>query len=292
VSPAVESRYLVGPETAANGESRPTEEDRVFNFLLDKIRRNRNVDFSRYRRTALKRRINHRLRLSGCRDYWDYLMLLNRDVTEYDRLMEFFRDTDVFDLLRTAVVPEIINRKKHGRVRKIRAWSCGTAYGQEAYSLAILFCEVLGHRIDDVDVKILATDIDKSALEEAPWGSYNDSALRRISPHLVYKYFTRVGKRYMVNDKPRSLVEFKYHDIASGRSMSGMDLVLCRNLLIYFEKDLQESVLQNLVSALDPGGFLVLGKIETIPIQKPEDLEVVNLRERVYRRSSSRTLAS
>ena len=250
------------------------------------------MDFSRYRHTALKRRINYRLRLTGCRDYWDYQMLLNRDVTEYDRLMEFltvkvsefFRDTDVFDLLRETVVPEIVNRKMSDGVNRIRAWSCGTAHGQEAYSLAILFCEVLGRRIADFDMEILATDIDKKALEEAPWGSYDGSALRRISPHLVCKYFTRVGERYMVNDKPRSLVEFKYHDIVSGRSMSGMDLVLCRNLLIYFEKDLQERVLRRLLDALDPGGFLVLGKIETIPPRKPEDLEVVNLRERVYRK--------
>jgi chemotaxis methyl-accepting protein methylase len=92
----------------------------MFNFLLDKIRRNRNVDFSRYRQRALERRLKHRLRLAGCTDYSDYLMLLNKDPGEYDRLMElltikvseFFRDTDVFDLLQEATVPEIIRRKK------------------------------------------------------------------------------------------------------------------------------------------------------------------------------------
>jgi chemotaxis protein methyltransferase CheR len=149
---------------------------------------------------------------------------------------------------------------------------------------AILFCEVLGRRIDDFDVKILATDIDKNALERSPWDSYDASALRRMSPHLVSKYFTRLGDRYMVNDKPRSLVQFRYHDVVSGRGMRAIDLVLCRNLLIYFEKDLQQTVLHKLFAALNPGGFLVLGKTESMPLEKPGDIEAVDLRQRIYRK--------
>jgi len=111
------------------------KDDGEFRFLLDKIRRNRNIDLSEYRRPVLERRIQHRLHQAGCANYWDYIMLLNRDVEEYDRLIEtltikvsgFFRDPKVFELLGNVVVPEIISRKQTETVKKIRAWSCGSA---------------------------------------------------------------------------------------------------------------------------------------------------------------------
>jgi chemotaxis protein methyltransferase CheR len=150
--------------------------------------------------------------------------------------------------------------------------------------MAILFCEVLGTDLDGFDIKILATDIDKDALEKAPWGSYDRTSLRKISPHLLFKYFTRFGDRYILSDKARSLVSFNYHDIVSGNTFSGMDLVLCRNLLIYFQKELQKTILQNLHAALNPGGFFVLGKTETLPPQMFDCFDVVDLRERIYRK--------
>jgi chemotaxis protein methyltransferase CheR len=268
------------------------EDDREFNFLLDKIMRNRNIDFSQYRREVLKRRIQHRLHLTKCGNYLDYIMLLNRDLQEYDRLIEcltikvseFFRDPTVFELLGGLIIPEIIARKQTHGNKKIRAWSCGAAFGQEAYSLAILFCEALGRRLEDFDIKILATDIDKDALEKAPWGSYGRAALRRMEDHLLFKYFTRLKDRYVVSDKARALVTFEYHDLVSDNTMFGMDLVLCRNLLIYFTKELQERALQNINTALNPGGFLILGKTESLLSQMHDYFEAIDLRERIYRK--------
>jgi len=132
------------------------QDDREFKFILDKIKRNRNIDFSQYRPQVLKRRILHRLHVTGCETYWDYILLLNRDPEEYNRLIgsltikvsEFFRDSGVFDLLAEAVIPEIIAQKKARGSRKIRAWSCGAAFGQEAYSVTILFCEALGSKLN------------------------------------------------------------------------------------------------------------------------------------------------
>jgi chemotaxis protein methyltransferase CheR len=270
------------------------KDGREFTFLLDKIRRNRNLDFSEYRRPVLERRIQHRLYQTRCTTYWDYIMLLNREPGEYDRLMEtltikvsgFFRDPRVFELLGNMIVPEIISRNQAGIVKKIRAWSCGSAFGQEAYSLAILFYEALGQRLNDFDIQILATDIDKNTLAEAQWGSYDRKALNKISPLLLFKYFTRTGNRYIVNDRVRSLVKFRYHDIVTGNTISGLDLVLCRNLLIYFQKELQEKILHKLHTALNPGGFLVIGNTESIPPPMRELFDVVSLRERIYRKNS------
>ena len=193
-------------------------------------------------------------------------------------------------MLRNKIIHEIVSQKQAEGAKKIRAWSCGTASGQEAYSIAILFREALGNRTKDFDIKILGTDIDKDTLEKAPWGSYDKRTLRKMGPHILFKYFTRFQDRYVVSDRVRVLVSFKRHDIVSGIQKRGMDLVLCRNLLIYFEKELQEQVLNNLHTALNPGGFLILGKTETIPEQMRDYFEVVDLTERIYRKESALTV--
>ena len=271
------------------------EDDRQYKFLLDKLMRNTNIDFNGYRPQFVKRRLQNRLNSAGCNNYWEYISLLNKDPKEYDRLIEtltikesyFFRDTEVFKLLENGIIPELVSQKQAEGAKKIRAWSCGTAFGQEAYSMAILLREVLGNRTKDFDIKILATDIDKDTLERAPWGSYDKRALRKMAPHLLFKYFTRFQDRYVVSDRVRVLVSFEHHDIVSGIPKRGMDLVLCRNLLIYFEKELQEKVLHNLYAALNPGGFLILGKTETITKQMRDYFNVVDLRERIYRKESA-----
>ncbi len=267
--------------------------DREFMFILDKVKRNRNIDFRQYRPAVLKNRVQNRLHATKCGNYWDYIMLLNREPEEYDRLIEsltikvsqFFRNPEVFEFLGNEIIPEIISRNEAGGSRKIRAWSCGSAFGEEAYSLAILFCEALGKRATDSRVNVLATDIDGKVIKEAPWGSYDRKALGEMKAHILFKYFSRVRDRYVVADVPRSLVSFKRHDIVGESPMSGMNLVLCRNLLIYFEEELKEKVFHNLYGALSPGGFLVLGKVEGINNQLEEHFEVVNMRERVYRKS-------
>jgi len=269
------------------------EYDRDFKFLLDKIMRNRNIDFSQYRQQILKRRIRHRLHLAGCATYWDYILLLNRDPQEYDHIIEsltikvseFFRNPTVFQVLGDEIIPEIVSQKQARGAKTIRAWSCGAAFGQEAYSMAILFCEALGRKLDGFDIRVLATDIDKNALEEAHWGSYDKTALRKMKTHLLFKYFTRLQDRYVVSDRARSLVTFMHHDIVSGSPQSGMDLVLCRNLLIYFQKELQEKTLCNIHSALKPDGFLVLGNTETITPQMFDYFQVVDLTKRIYRKN-------
>ena len=271
------------------------ENDREYKFLLDKIMRNTNIDFSEYRPHLLKRRVQHRLRIAGCDSYWDYVSLLNKEPSEYDKLIEsltikesyFFRDTNVFELLKNEIIPEIIHQKQVDGANEIRVWSCGMAHGQEAYSIAILLCEALGGRMKDFDIRISATDIDKDALEEAPWGSYDKRALRNMASHLLFKYFTRVQDRYVVSDRVRVLVDFHRHDIVLGLEKRDMDLVLCRNLLIYFEKGLQEKTVRNLHSALNPGGFLILGKSETLPERVRGHFEIIDLAERVYRENST-----
>ncbi len=266
------------------------ENEREFQFLLDKIKRNRNLDFREYRTAVLERRIQYRMHLAGCGSYWDYVLLLNRDPGEYDRLIElltikvseFFRDPTVFDIIGSKIIPDIVEQKQNRGLKRIHAWSCGSAFGQEAYSMAILFCEAIGRRLDCFDIKILATDIDKSSLEKAQWASYDREALKKVKPHILFKYFTRFQDNYIVNDIVRDLVRFRHHDLILDGQKFNTDLVLCRNLLIYFEKALQEKALRNLYNAMNVGGFLILGKTETIPSNITDLFHVVDLKERVY----------
>ncbi|MEE9167900.1 MAG: protein-glutamate O-methyltransferase CheR [Candidatus Neomarinimicrobiota bacterium] len=266
------------------------EIEKEFKFLLDKVRRNRNLDFSHYRPQVLKRRIEHRLHLTQCATYLDYIMLLNKDPQEYDRLIEsltikvseFFRDPPVFDLLGEVIIPEVISQKEKQGGKRIRAWSCGSALGQEAFSMAILFCENLGNRLNDYDVQIIGTDIDQNALEQAAWSSYESKALGKMKPHLLYKYFTRFDDDYIVNDRVRALVTFRYHDVVSGNPMSEVDLVLCRNLLIYFERELQEEALYNIHSAMKSDGLLILGMTETLPVPMVDYFEAIDPIIRAY----------
>jgi chemotaxis methyl-accepting protein methylase len=266
------------------------ENDRDFQFLLDKIKRNRNLDFREYRTSVLTRRIQYRMLLAGCGSYWDYVLLLNRDPEEYDRLIEtltikvsdFFRDPSVFNIIGSKIIPEIVDRKQNRGLKSIYAWSCGSAFGQEAYSMAILFCEALSRKLECFDINILATDIDKSSLEKAKWAAYSAEAVKKVRPHILFKYFTRFQDNYIVNDIVRSLVSFRHHDLILDRQELRMDLVLCRNLLIYFEKALQEKAIRNLYSAMNAGGFLVLGKTETMPSIITDLFHVVDLKERVY----------
>ncbi|MEK7274177.1 MAG: protein-glutamate O-methyltransferase CheR [Candidatus Desantisbacteria bacterium] len=270
----------------------PIPIDRELMFLLDKIKRNRNIDFSQYQTHTLKNRIQNRLHVTNCHSYWDYILLLNKEPEEYDLLINsltikvssFFRNTKTFELLRNSVIPEIISYKQAQGCKRICAWSCGAALGQEAYSMAILFCEALANHLNDYDLNILATDIDQQTLKKAPWVAYDKKALSDIKPYLLFKYFTRTGESYAVSDRLRSMITFKCHDVTSNNQRSGMDLILCRNLLIYFQKGLQERVLNNLYAALNPHGFLVLGKAESLASSLNGLLEVVDVGERVFQK--------
>jgi chemotaxis methyl-accepting protein methylase len=167
---------------------------------------------------------------------------------------------------------------------RMRAWSCGAAFGQEAYSLAMLLCEFLGGNMPDFDVRILATDIDRVAIEKARWASYDKDAMSGVGMSLLFKYFTRLGDSYVVSDRARALVTFRCHDVVSDKPGRGMDLVLCRNLLIYLERDLQATALENVYTSMRPGGYLVLGATENIGPNMSQRFEVIDRKARIYRK--------
>jgi len=258
-----------------------------FPELLEKIHAEAGWDFRHYKKTSLKRRISLRLNAHNISSYSDYHSVLESNPQEYGRLFstvtikvsEFFREPEVFDLLRELMPPFISSDEG------VRAWSCACAHGEEAYSLGILLADSFGEEKLD-NVRIFATDIDEGAIDIARKGVYREEYLQNLSYLIREKNFIISEGGYRVKYGIKDLVRFGRLDIVKDAPISKMDIILCRNLLIYFEKELQNRVLEKLDFALKPGGILVLGRAETLPPSLSSRYKEVREKSRVYRRAS------
>lgn len=235
-------------------------------MLLEKIFSERGWDFSNYKKSSMRRRILKRLSAAGASSFKDYCALLDRDPSEYTRLFsnltvkvsEFFRDPPVFEFLDEEV------RRDFSPAEGVRAWCCGCACGEEAYSLAILLSEFLG--ADALrHTKIFATDLDNEAVDAARTGRYREESVTNVSAERRDRYFFRDDGCYKVKYNVRNLVKFGSLDIVRSPSISKVNILFCRNVFIYFNKTLQEKVFEKLDYAINPGGLLVLGKVEVVP---------------------------
>ncbi len=239
--------------------------DNGLTLLLEKVYAEKGWDFRGYKRTTLSRRVGKLLHASRSSSYGEYSDLLDRDPSEYHRLFssvtikvsEFFREPEVFDTLLRLLRTELAGAP-------IKAWCCGCAYGEEAYSLGILFSEAMPADVF-ASSRIFATDIDCDALEQARRAAYREDAVVNVPQGLRDKYFNLSDGLLRVGANLRSLVRFGTLDIIQSPSIKGVNVLFCRNVFIYFNKPLQESVFQKLDYALKVGGMLVMGKAEVLP---------------------------
>ncbi|MCA1754153.1 MAG: hypothetical protein LC641_05525 [Spirochaeta sp.] len=174
----------------------------------------------------------------------------------------FFRDAEAFDIIKQRIISEIINSKEAGQ--PIRIWVAGCSTGEEAYGLAILFDQYCHNNYINNNIKIFATDIDKDAIEFAAHGAYPESIAADAPPSVLQKYFVKKGERYHVVPRIREMVVFAYHNIFKDPPFRSIDLISCRNLLIYLQPVLQNRVISNFQFSLKKEGFLFLGSSETI----------------------------
>jgi two-component system CheB/CheR fusion protein len=266
--------------------------EKNLDLLFERVKKHRGMDFSLYRRGTVERRLQSRLRATGCSTYSDYLRYLEEKPAEYDRLIhvitinvtEFFRDPEVFHLLQTKVIPEIIRFKEERNARTIRVWSAGTSCGEEAYGVAILFLEELQEKIRDFHLKIYGTDVDSDCILAAKKGVYLPENLKQLPRELREKYFQRTEEGYAVTEEIKRRTSFKVHNLVSDPLLTHIDLILCRNVLIYFTRPLQEAVQGLFFKALREGGFLVLGRVESLCNWRLENFNVIDIRERIYRK--------
>ncbi|HYE50180.1 MAG TPA: chemotaxis protein CheB [Azospirillaceae bacterium] len=236
-------------------------------LVLARVEELTGVDFSGYKPSTLRRRLARRVMAAGVPDTQGYLELLHQEPAEAQRFVKealisvtaFFRDAEIFEQVRP-VVDEIVARKRDGQ--SVRVWVPGCATGEEVYSLAILIQEAIRHQKRRLHVQIFATDIDEQAMAQARQGTYAEAALDPIPADMRERYFQRHGPQYLVTKELRDCVIFARHDVTRDTPFVRIDLVSCRNLLIYMTHDLQRDVLSSFHFALNADGFLVLGKSE------------------------------
>ncbi len=245
-------------------------------------------DLEAYKDRFIERRVNIRVRATHHERLGDYLEFLSRDSGEMDRLLRcltihvssFFRNKSTFEAIRREVLPLVF---APGIARHPRFWSVGCSRGEEPYSLAILVHEYLGEARRGWDVQIQAIDVDDRVLEAAKAGEYGWSQVADLDPARRERYFTGNGP-WRVVPEIRRMVRFHRRDILMAPPEGEYDFILCRNLLIYLDRAGQEAVLERFARCLRPGGFLVLGRTEVFVGAGREAFEVVDSRERIYRR--------
>jgi two-component system CheB/CheR fusion protein len=231
-----------------------------------------NLDFNGYRRHMLTRRILRRMQLAQISEPQRYIAHLREHPDEVARLAKdvmvsvtkFFREPDgAFEQLEKRVIPEIVNNISDGKT--VRCWVAGCATGQEAYSIAMLFLEHFATIEKTCHLTILASDVDEAALSFARRGIYPENSLGGISPERLARFFIPLDDHfYKVHPKVRETVTFALHNLLSDPPFSALDLISCRNVLIYLEPELQEQIIPQLHFALNPQGFLMLGTAESV----------------------------
>lgn len=266
------------------------EENReeTFSLLLDKIFQDRGLDFRHYRRELLKRRIAIRMRANKSPAYSDYLRLLINKPEEYDKLFdvltinvsEFFRDTEVWVSLRV-LFENLIKNKIQKKDYSIRVWSAGCANGEEPYSLAVLLRDLLKQN-SQFSLRIIGTDIDQRCLKFAQKGEYRKEAVKNVNPEYLKNYFEAITGGYKVKEEIKALVEFKALDLIIAEHLEKMDIVLCRNVFIYFSRSLQETLLMKFYKALVTSGYLIMGKVETILGEAKQIFEEIDHGAKIY----------
>jgi PAS domain S-box-containing protein len=272
---------------ASSADGRDREELRG---LLDLVRDRSGIDFSTYKPATIQRRVHGRMSATARSTLADYAAFVESDPDEYARLVnnllikvtEFFRDQRLFDYLRDHALPELIAEARR-EDRELRIWSAGCSTGEEAYSLAIVVAEALGGDLSRPDIRIFATDIDGAAIGFARRGIYPAASLSGLPPGTRDRYFVQSEGGFEVAKSLRALMIFGQHDLAERAPFPRIDLLLCRNVLIYFSVAMQKTALETFAFSLRPGGRLVLGTSESV-MALPEPFEQEHARLRIFRR--------
>jgi two-component system, chemotaxis family, CheB/CheR fusion protein len=270
-------------------------QDPQFDALVEFLHNTRGLDFAGYKRTSLERRFRRRMEAVGCKSYADYLDYLEVHPEEFEQLLdmllinvtEFFRDPPAWEHLSDDVLPGLIAEKPADEL--IRVWSAGCATGEEAYTIAIVLAEALGEDDYRERVKIYATDIDEEALAHARQAVYTLKAAEAVSPELRDRYFERSDSRLAFRKDLRRTVIFGRNNLVQDAPISRLDLLVCRNTLMYFTAETQARILRHFHFALCGHGVLMLGKSEMM-ISHRDLFMPLDVRRRIFRKVSRDTI--
>jgi two-component system CheB/CheR fusion protein len=264
-----------------------TREDNKLDKVLAIIKKELDIDFTYYKDNTIVRRLERRMAINQTEDIDDYIELLETTSHEVETLYrelligvtKFFRDKEAFAHLEEEVIPQIIANKSSGD--EIRVWVPACSTGEEVYSLAILFKEYIATHQDHFELKIFATDISQKSIKRASIGQYPESIAGEIEIERLQKYFIKEGNNYRISKEIREMTIFSVHNIIEDPPFHKIDLISCRNLLIYFEKALQQKVLALFHFSLLVDGFLLLGSSESIG-EMDQYFSTYNSKWRIY----------
>jgi len=238
--------------------------------ILQLLQNSKGVNFAHYKSTTILRRITRRMALAEIVKLEEYAQFIQKNPDELKALYQdilikvtsFFRDPETYESLKTVVIPKITEH--HSAGEPIRIWIPGCSSGEEVYSIAICFLECLSHKNFEPLIQIFATDIDEGSLEKARAAVYIENIAADVSQERLKRFFTKIDHRYRINKSIREMCTFAKHDLGKDPPFSNLDLISCRNVLIYFDPSLQKRVIPVFHYALKPTGFLTMGTSETI----------------------------
>ena len=276
---------FVAKEKAIHRDQSST--DTLMHKVFALLREKSGVDFSLYKPSTIDRRIERRIsinQLSNLDEYYQYLQASPREAgLLFNELLicvtRFFRDRESFDFVESTVIPELLKRLPTGETARVWVPSCST--GEEAYSLAMLFLEEMRRQERHWNVKIFATDISKQAIESASQGLYSESEVADVPPDKLRRYFVKKADGWQVNQLLRQMVVFARQDLLKDPPFTKLDMISCRNVLIYFQPVLQTRVMGLFHFALKPDGALFLGSSETVG-DLADSFNTVSTRHKVY----------
>ncbi len=265
-------RYIEHPYStrrADQGSAASKKEDYLNNIFL-MLKEHTGIDFSMYKMNTVMRRVERRMGINQVEDLETYARFLKESPQEIDTLhrelligvTSFFRDPDAYKIIEHTIIPAILNEKGYGS--PVRCWVMGCSTGEEAYSLAMLLRSYMENLNKHYDVKIFATDVDPRAIATAGEGSYTQSIVADVPAEMIAKYFTKMGNRFQVNKEIREMVIFAKHNALKDPPFNKIDLISCRNLLIYMTAEAQKKILTYFQFSLNPEGYLFLGSSETV----------------------------
>lgn len=252
------------------------------------------LDLARYKSAFIKRRLDRRMRILNISDYSQYMLALKNNRKEFEEIFaslsinvtNFFRDSTVFDRFQLSILPKILSSL--GDSNKIRVWSAGCASGEEPYSIAMMFKQAVG-KLSNLEVEIIANDVNKSAIQFAERGRYPAKGIESLPPSIILNNFQKIKNdnntmEYEIISEIKNMVTFKVGDILSDQ-MQFFDVIFCRNVLIYYEKEAQELIFTKFHRGLKNSGYLVLGMDETMFGRRCQKLfNPLMARERIYQK--------
>jgi two-component system, chemotaxis family, CheB/CheR fusion protein len=270
-------------------------DDASFGALLEFLKRARGLDFTGYKRPSLERRFRRRMDAVGCTSFGDYLDYLEVQPDEFVHLFEvllinvteFFRDAPAWDHLRSEVLPALLEEKDPDA--PVRVWSAGCASGQEAYTIAMVLADALGEDAYRERVKIYATDIDEDALTQARHALYTPRQAESVPPDLRERYFERADHKLAFRKDLRRMVIFGRNNLVADAPISQLDLLVCRNTLMYFNAETQARILRHFHFALRGHGVLMLGRSEMM-LSHRDLFSAVDLKQRIFAKPPRETM--